>query len=108
MKYKITFESLLDYFVDDYNWFKILNNYVLFARNSAGKVFSINSDVFTFHMTTTDFLYSVTWHTPAFGSNSQVSIKEIADNALRTAISKVKDGEQIIVDTIPLGELYLE
>lgn len=89
MKYKITYESLLDYFIEDYNWFKILNNYVLFARNSAGKVFSINSDVFTFHMTTTDFVYSVTWHTPAFGSNSQVSVKEIADKALRTALSKV-------------------
>ena len=108
MKYKITYESLLDYFIEDYNWFKILNNYVLFARNSAGKVFSINSDVFTFHMKTTDFVYSVTWHTPAFGSNSQVSVKEIADKALRTALSKVKDGKQILVETIPVGEVYYE
>jgi hypothetical protein len=106
MKYKITYESLLDYFIEDYNWFKILNNYVLFARNSAGKVFSINSDVFTFHMTTTDFVYSVTWHSPALGSNSQVSVKEIADKALRTALSKVKDGKQILVDPIPVGEVY--
>jgi hypothetical protein len=108
MKYKITYESLLDYFIEDYNWFKILNNYVLFARNSAGKVFSINSYVFTFHMTTTDFVYSVTWHTPAFGSNSQVSVKEIADKALRTALSKVKDGKQILVDVIPVGELTIK
>ena len=106
MKYKITYESLLDFFIEDYNWFKVLNNYVLFARNSAGKVFSINSDVFTFHMTTTDFVYSVTWHTPAFGSSSQVSVKEIADKALRTALSKVKDGKQILVDIIPVGEVY--
>ena len=108
MKYKITYESLLDFFIEDYNWFKVLNNYVLFARNSAGKVFSINSDVFTFHMTTTDFVYSVTWHTPAFGSSSQVSVKEIADKALRTALSKVKDGKQILVDIIPVGEVYYE
>lgn len=108
MKYKITYESLLDFFIEDYNWFKVLNNYVLFARNSAGKVFSINSDVFTFHMTTTDFVYSVTWHTPALGSNSQVSVKEIADKALRTAISKVKDGKQILVYPIPVGEIFYE
>jgi hypothetical protein len=108
MKYKITFESLLDYFVDDYNWFKMLNNYVLFARNSAGRVFSINSDNFTFHITKTDFICSITWHNPAFGSNSTVSVKDIAEKALDAAISRVKDGEQIIVDTIPLGELYLE
>jgi hypothetical protein len=106
MKYKITYESLLDFFIEDYNWFKVLNNYVLFARNSAGKVFSINSDVFTFHMTTTDFVYSITWHSPALGSNSQVSVKEIADKALRTALSKVKDGKQILVDPIPVGEVY--
>lgn len=108
MKYKITFESLLDYFVDDYNWFKVLNNYVLFARNSAGRVFCINSDKFTFHITTTDFVCSITWHNPAIGPNSTVSIKDIAEKALDAAISRVKDGEQIIVDTIPLGELYLE
>jgi hypothetical protein len=40
------------------------------------------------------------------GSNSQVSVKEIADKALRTALSKVKDGKQILVDPIPVGEVY--
>ena len=108
MKYKITYESLLDYFIEDYNWFKILNNYVLFASNSAGKVFSINSDIFTFHMTTTDLVCSITWHNPAIGPNSTVSIKEITDKALRTALSKVKDGKQILVETIPVGEIFYE
>lgn len=83
-------------------------NKVSFPNFITGKVFSINSDVFTFHMTTTDFVCSVTWHTPALGSNSQVSVKEIADNALRTAISKVKDGKQILVDPIPVGEVFYE
>lgn len=108
MKYKITYESLLEFFIEDYNWFKILNNYVLFARNSAGRVFSINSDNFTFHITTIDFVCSISWLNPAIGPNSTVSIKEIADKALHTALSKVKDGKQILVDPIPFGKVYFE
>ena len=44
----------------------------------------------------------------AFGTDSTISVKEIADNALRTAISKVKDGKQILVDPIPVGEVFYE
>lgn len=39
---------------------------------------------------------------------TSISLTFYADKALRTAISKVKDGKQILVDIIPVGELYLE
>lgn len=81
---------------------------MLFARNSAGRAFSINSDNFTFHITTIDFVCSITWHNPAIGPNSTVSIRNIAERALDVAISKVIDSKQILVETIPVGELYLE
>ena len=46
MKCKITYESLLYYFIDDYNWFKVLNNYVLLSYVAEDCSLKINSDVF--------------------------------------------------------------
>lgn len=112
MKYKITYESLLDYFVDDYNWFKILNNYVLLSNEAEYCVFNINSDAFSFEMredSKENELCYVVWKNPTTNKNeSRISVKEIADKALRIALSKVKDGKQILVETIPVGEVYYE
>jgi hypothetical protein len=108
MKYKITYESLLDYFIDDYFLFQTLNNYVLLSHTAIGKVLSINSNRFSFENTTKNNVCIVKWNCPAFGTDSTISIKEIADNALGTAISKVKDGKQILVETIPVGEIFYE
>jgi hypothetical protein len=112
MKYKITYESLLDYFVDDYNWFKILNNYVLLSNEAEYCVFNINSDAFSFEMredSKENELCYVVWKNPTINTDeSRISVKEIADKALRTALSKVKDGKQILVETIPVGEVYYE
>lgn len=112
MKYKITYESLLDYFIEDYNWFKILNNYVLLSKEAEYSVLNINSDTFSFEMRENckenDLCY-VIWKNPTLNTDeSRISIKEIADKALRTALSKVKDGKQILVDIIPVGEIYYE
>ena len=38
----------------------------------------------------------------------KITAKEIADKALRTALLKVKDGKQILVDPIPVGEIFYE
>lgn len=112
MKYKITYESLLDYFVDDYNWFKILNNYVLLSNEAECCVFNINSDAFSFEMredSKENELCYVVWKNPTINTDeSRISVKKIADKALRTALSKVKDGKQILVETIPVGEVYYE
>lgn len=112
MKYKITYESLLDYFVDDYNWFKVLNNYVLLSFDEANHVLNINSDAFSFEMredSKENELCYVVWKNPTINKGeSRISVKEIADKALRTALSKVKDGKQILVETIPVGEVYYE
>lgn len=67
------------------------------------KVLSINSNRFSFEKTTKNNVCIVKWNCPVFGTDSTISIKEITDNALRTAISKVKDGNQILVDPIPVG-----
>lgn len=108
MKYKITYESLLDYFIDDYFLFQTLNNYVLLSHTAIRKVLSINSNRFSFENTTKNNVCIVKWNCPAFGTDSTISIKEIADNALRTAMSKLKDGNQILVDPIPVGEVLYE
>ena len=44
----------------------------------------------------------------AFGTDSTISVKEIAEKALDAAISRVKDGKQILVDPIPVGEIFYE
>ena len=112
MKYKITYESLLDYFIEDYNWFKILNNYVLLSKEAEYSVLNINSDAFSFEMRENckenDLCY-VIWKNPTLNTDeSRISVKKIADKALRTALSRVKDGKQILVDPIPVGEIYYE
>ena len=73
---------------------------------------NINSDAFSFEMRENckeNNLCYVIWKNPTLNTDeSTISIKEIADKALRTAISKVKDGKQILVDPIPVGEIFYE
>ena len=109
MGYRVGYNALIDFLVDDLEWFKLLNNYVLLSPKAKYKVLNINSDTFTFETVERDGCNSIIWHSPFIGTNSNVSVKDIAKKALNTAIDKVRDCHQIIVtDDIPLGEVYYE
>ena len=109
MGYRVGYNALIDFFVDDMDWFKLLNNYVLLSPKAEYKVLNINSDTFTFETVERDGCNSIVWHSPFIGTDSNVSVKDIAKKALNTAIDKVRDCHQIIVtDDIPLGEVYYE
>ena len=109
MGYRVGYNALVDFFVDDLEWFKLLNNYVLLSPEAEYKVLNINSDTFTFETVERDGCNSIVWHSPFIGTDSNVSVKDIAKKALNTAIDKVRDCHQFIVtDDIPLGEVYYE
>jgi hypothetical protein len=109
MGYRVGYNALIDFFVDDIDWFKLLNNYVLLSPKAEYKVLNINSDTFTFETVERDGCNSIVWHSPFMGTDSNVSVKDIAKKALNTAIDKVRDCHQIIVtEDIPLGEVYYE
>ncbi|MEE0922281.1 MAG: P-loop NTPase fold protein [Paludibacteraceae bacterium] len=109
MGYRVGYNALIDFFVDDMDWFKLLNNYVLLSPKAEYKVLNINSDTFTFETVERDGCNSIVWHSPFMGTDSNVSVKDIAKKALNTAIDKVRDCHQIIVtEDIPLGEVYYE
>lgn len=109
MGYRVGYNALIDFLVDDLEWFKLLNNYVLLSPKAEYKVLNINSDTFTFETVERDGCNSIVWHSPFIGTDSNVSVKDIAKKALNTAIDKVRDCHQIIVtDDIPLGEVYYE
>ena len=109
MGYRVGYNALIDFLVDDLEWFKLLNNYVLLSPKAEYKVLNINSDTFTFETVERDGCNSIVWHSPFIGTDSNVSVKDIAKKALNTAIDKVRDCHQIIVtNDIPLGEVYYE
>ena len=109
MGYRVGYNALIDFLVDDLGWFKLLNNYVLLSPKAEYKVLNINSDTFTFETVERDGCNSIVWHSPFIGTDSNVSVKDIAKKALNIAIDKVRDCQQIIVtDDIPLGEVYYE
>ncbi len=109
MGYRVGYNALIDFLVDDLEWFKLLNNYVLLSPKAEYKVLNINSDTFTFETVERDGCNSIVWHSPFIGTDSNVSVKDIAKKALNTAIDKVRDCQQIIVtNDIPLGEVYYE
>ena len=109
MGYRVGYNALIDFLVDDLEWFKLLNNYVLLSPKAEYKVLNINSDTFTFETVERDGCNSIIWHSPFMGTDSNVSVKDIAKKALNTAIDKVRDCHQIIMtEDIPLGEVYYE
>ena len=109
MGYRVGYNALIDFLVDDLEWFKLLNNYVLLSPKAEYKVLNINSDTFTFETVERDGCNSIIWHSPFIGTDSNVSVKDIAKKALNTAIDKVRDCHQIIItNDIPLGEVYYE
>lgn len=109
MGYRVGYNALIDFLVDDLEWFKLLNNYVLLSPKAEYKVLNINSDTFTFETVERDGCNSIVWHSPFIGTDSNVSVKDIAKKALNNAIDKVRDCHQIIVtEDIPLGEVYYE
>lgn len=108
MGYRIEYEKLLGYFIDDYHWFQMLNNYVLLSQGRYTGMLTINSNRFCYECKYDNDICSIVWSNMLGGRESEFTVKEIADKALRKAISMVKDGKQILVDTIPVGEVYYE
>lgn len=109
MGYRVGYNALIDFFVDDLDWFKLLNNYVLLSPEAEYKVLNINSDTFTFETFERDGYNLIVWHSPFIGTDSKLSVRDIAVKALSVAIDRVHDCHQIIVtNDIPLGEVYYE
>jgi hypothetical protein len=109
MGYRVGYNALIDFLVDDLEWFKLLNNYVLLSPKAEYKVLNINSDTFTFETVERDGCNSIVWHSPFIGTDSKLSVRDIAIKALSVAIDRVHDCHQIIVtDDISLGEVYYE
>lgn len=109
MGYRVGYNALIDFFVDDMEWFKLLNNYVLLSPKAEYKVLNINSDTFTFETFERDGYNLIVWHSPFIGTDSKLSVRDIAIKALNVAIDRVHDCHQIIVtEDIPLGEVYYE
>ena len=109
MGYRVGYNALIDFFVDDYDYFKLLNNYALLSSNAMGRVLEIHLKSFTITSLTNNGYQNIVWREPYVGEYSPLSTRDVAQKALDTAISRVKDCRQIIVlNDIPLGELYLE
>ena len=106
MGYRVGYNALIDFLVDDLEWFKLLNNYVLLSPNAMWMALEIHSKSFSFTSLTKDGYENVVWREPYSGEYSPLSIRDIAKTALNAAINRVKDCRQIIVlNDIPLGEL---
>lgn len=109
MDYKVNANELLNYFTDDYQWFKMLNNYILLSPDAMGMALHIHSNHFTFSALNKEGYQHVAWRDRFIGEESPISVENIAKNALNTAIPIVKDCNQIIVfNDLPIGELYLQ
>lgn len=106
MGYRVGYNALIDFLVDDLEWFKLLNNYVLLSPEAMGFVLEIHSKSCGFTSLTKEGYEIVVWHEPYVGEYSPLSVRDITKTALDVAISRVKDCRQIIVtNDIPLGEL---
>jgi hypothetical protein len=109
MVYRVGYNALIDFFLDDMEWFKLLNNYVLLSPEAMGMALEIHSKSCRFSSLAKEGYQNVVWREPYVGEYSTLSPKDIAKTALNTAISRVKDCHQIIALTdMSLGELYLE
>lgn len=107
--YKVSYNALIDFFMDNYDYFKLLNNYALLSSNAMGRVLEIHLKSFTITSLTNNGYQNIVWREPYVGEYSPLSTRDVAQKALDTAISRVKDCHQIIVtDDIPLGEVYYE
>lgn len=106
MGYRVGYNALIDFLVDDLEWFKLLNNYVLLSPEAMGLVLEIHSKSCGFTSLTKEGYEIVVWREPYVGEYSPLSVRDITKTALDVAISSVKDCRQIIVtNDIPLGEL---
>ena len=106
MGYRVGYNALIDFLVDDLEWFKLLNNYVLLSPEAMGLVLEIHSKSCGFTSLTKEGYEIVVWREPYVGEYSPLSVRDITKTALDVAISRVKDCRQIIVtNDIPLGEL---
>lgn len=109
MGYRVGYNALIDFFVEDLNWFKLLNNYVLLSPEAMGMALKIHSKSFRFSSLTKEGYENVIWIEPYVGEYSPLSIKDIVKTALNVAINRVKDCRQIIIlNDISLGEVYHE
>lgn len=109
MGYRVGYNALIDFLVDDLEWFKLLNNYVLLSPNAMWMALEIHSKSFSFTSLTKDGYENVVWREPYTGEYSPLSVRDITKTALDVAVSRVKDCRQIIVtNDIPLGELDYE
>lgn len=109
MGYRVGYNELIDFFVADMEWFKLLNNYVLLSPEVMGMALKIHSKSFRFYSLTKEGYENVIWIEPYVGEYSPLSIKDIVKTALNVAINRVKDCRQIIIlNDIPLGEVYYE
>lgn len=109
MGYRVGYNALIDFFLDDLEWFKLLNNYALLSPDAMGKALEIHLKSFGFSFLKKEGYENIVWREPYVGEYSTLSPKDIAKTALNTAISRVKDCHQIIALTdMSLGELYLE
>lgn len=78
MGYRVGYNALIDFLVDDLEWFKLLNNYVLLSPEAEYKVLNINSDTFSFETVERDGCNSIVWHSPFIGTDSKLSVRDIA------------------------------
>ena len=109
MGYRVGYNALIDFLVDDLEWFKLLNNYVLLSPEAMGMALVIHSKSCGFTSLTKEGYENVVWREPYTGEYSPLSVRDITKTALDVAVSRVKDCRQVIViNDIPLGELDYE
>lgn len=99
MGYKVNRLALIDYFTDDYQRFKLLNNYVLLIPEAISKVLHIPNDSFSFEGEINSGYKSVIWHDMIYGTDSKISVNEITRRVLEVVCKKVKDSCMVVIDT---------
>ena len=99
MGYKVNRLALIDYFTDDYQRFKLLNNYVLLVPEAISKVLHIPNDSFSFEGEINSGYKSVIWHDMIYGTDSKISVNEITRRVLEVVCKKVKDSCMVVIDT---------
>lgn len=109
MVYRVGYNTLIDFFLDDMEWFKLLNNYVLLSPEAMGMALEIHSKSCRFSSLAKEGYENVVWREPYVGEYSPLSVRYITKTALNVAINRVKDCRQIIIlNDISLGEVYYE
>jgi hypothetical protein len=109
MGYRVGYNALIDFLVDDLEWFKLLNNYVLLSPEAMGMALVIHSKSCGLTSLTKEGYENVVWREPYTGEYSPLPVRDITKTALDVAVSRVKDCRQVIViNDIPLGELDYE